>query len=120
MRWLLLAGILAGCASTEPWIIQKGGDGQGKYLSTVIVVDRVNMAEECQNAQALACVHTNQFMTWGTVTVQAYMGVFTRAAGIAKTAYEIVAHEVCHYVADVHEIYPDPCHREDGGRVNYH
>ena len=31
--------------------------------------------------------------------------------------YEMFAHEICHVVAKVKEIRPDPCHREDGGQI---
>ena len=112
--FLVLSLALAGCASgfsggtplsggvpTEE-IYRKGETSPSTFLSTVIV-----RPEGCA-PHGTAC------------TVAGPHGVVVVVPFREETPswmYEMFAHEICHVVAAVKEVQPDPCHREDGGQI---
>ena len=106
--FLVLSLALAGCASslsggapTEE-TFRKGETSPNVYLSTVI-------------ARPDGCA------PHGTACTMAGPGGVLLIVPLREETpswmYEMFAHEICHVVAKVKDIRPDPCHREDGGQI---
>ena len=106
--FLVLSLALVGCASgfsggtPMEETYRKGETSSNVFLSTVIV-----RPDGCA-PHGTACTMTGPL---GVVLVVPFR------EETPSWMYEMFAHEICHVVAAVKDIQPDPCHREDGGQI---
>jgi hypothetical protein len=109
--FLMMSLALAGCASgfsvagplEETY--QKGETSPDVFLSTVIV-----RPGGCAPVGA-ACTMAGPR---GAVVIVPF------SPETPGWMYEMFAHEICHVVAAVRELQPDPCHQEDHGKIVIH
>jgi len=106
--FLMVSLALAGCASgysvAAPFeeTYKKGETSPNVFLSTVIV-----RPDGCAPL-GTACTMAGPR---GAVVIVPF------SAETPSWMYEMFAHELCHAVAAVKELRPDPCHQEDHGKI---
>lgn len=116
---LLSALLLTGCASlTQPFPLNPVVESRGNNLVTVSVQPPEIIQQVCQHPKALACV-TRRNDTGVTIFFRlppAEWGIDQEELGYIVST---ITHEFCHAVAGLQNR-PDPCHDEDGGKLEIH